>query len=68
MTDEQKLIQCVRVESDDLPVLIGEVHEFPEMISMIFGEMDPIPEGAKLTLTFERMTEAQYVALPDWEP
>ena len=67
-SDELKLIQCVRIEGDDLPFLIGEIHELPEMISTIFGEMEPIPEGAMLTLTFERMTEAQYAALPDWEP
>ena len=68
MTDQQKLIQCVRIESDEMPHLIGEVHELPDMVSMIFGEEEPIPEGAMLTLTFERMTEAQYAALPDWEP
>jgi hypothetical protein len=68
MADEQKVLQCVRIETDDMPFLVGELHEVPELLSMIFGDMEPIPDGATVTLTFQRMTEAQYAALPDWGP
>jgi len=62
------LTQYVEVEWDDGNPLIGELSEFPSLVEMIFGEDEAIPDGASVTVKFQRMTPAQYAEIPDWEP
>lgn len=63
----KELIQCVRLEMDGEPYIVGEFAELPDLLAMILPAADDIEASASLTITFPRMTRAELNVIPEFE-
>ena len=71
--DEYDIIEVVKIEASDPQLPTSYVRTFEEInstLEYLLGEPDcwlDAPDDFKITITVEKMREAEYVALPNWE-
>jgi hypothetical protein len=61
-------VQVAVITCGDMPELIGEPFEIADMLENIIGDQVGVPDDTVITITFKKITETEYEALPEWEP
>jgi hypothetical protein len=61
------LVQCVRLQIEGEPYLIGEFSEFHDLFATMVPDAESISEGQTLTITFPRLSRGELDAIPEFE-
>lgn len=60
-------IQCVKIEQEGMPFIIGEFCFISDLIELSVGPTNYIDPETSITVTFPRMTREELDAIPEYE-